>query len=305
MTNPQELDLLVGGSGAKTNYLVGLIRSSLDNQKNKLGKRSLFSLVVTVCLALIGLFLFIGCSPQDSNSVEPRLKAAIVDQLYLLEPNQDFIDKVKAHLEASGFEVDVYRGEEVSVDFYRQLPKHGYKLIIFRAHSGLMQRQEDSQVVVKEATYLFTGETYTTTRYVREQLTDQILPAKMVEDYPSVFAVNSKFLLTSMTGRFQDTAIIMMGCGTTYLDDMAGAFVLKGTSTYIGWDSGVGIGYVDEATLLLVRNLCVEDMTIEEAIAETMAQEGPDPSTGASLKYYPKESGNQTIKELIGWESPS
>jgi len=282
--------------------LAGLIKSRLDKHKDKLGKRGLFSLVVVICLSFIGLVLFIGCS-QDSNSVEPRLKAAIVDQLYLLEPNPAFIGEAKAYLEASGFEVDIYQGEEVSVKFYRELPKHRYKLIIFRAHSGLMQRQEDSQVIVKEATYLFTGEAYKQTKYVREQLTDQMLPARMVEDYPLVFAVNSKFLLTNMTGRFQDTAIIMMGCGTTYLNDMAAAFGLKGASTYTGWDSGVGIGYVDEATLFLIKNLCIENLTIEEAVAETMTQEGPDPSTGANLKYYPPESGNQTIQELIGWET--
>jgi len=90
-----------------------------------------------------------------------------------------------------------------------------------------MQCQRDSQVVVKEETYLFTSEAYNKTKYVREQLTDQMLPAKMVEDYPSVFAVNSKFLLTSVSGRFGDTVVIMIGCGTTYLSDMAGAFVLK------------------------------------------------------------------------------
>jgi len=279
--------------------LTSLIKSRWDNQKDKLGKR----VIAIICLSLIGLVLFIGCS-QDSNSVELRLKAAIVDQLYLLEPNPAFIDQAKAYLEASGFEVDIYQGEEVSVKFYRELPKYRYKLIIFRAHSGLMQRQEDSQVVVKEATYLFSGEAYKQTKYVREQLTDQMLPARMVEDYPLVFAVNSKFLLTSMSGRFQDTAIIMMGCGTTYLNDMAAAFVLKGASTYIGWDSGVGIGYVDEATLILIKNLCIENLTIGEVVAETMTQEGPDPSTGANLKYYPQESGHQTIQELIGWENP-
>lgn len=278
-----------------------MIKFIFDKQKDKLGNRGLFSRLVVICLALTGLVLFIGCS---ANNAEPGLKAAIVDQLYVLEPNQDFIDEVKAHLEAVGFDVAIYQGEQVSVNFYRQLPKHQYKLIIFRAHSGLMQRQEDSQVMVKEETYLFTGEAYSKTKYVREQLTDQMLPARMTEDYPLVFAINSKFLLTSAAGRFQDTAVIMMGCGTTYLNDMAGAFVLKGASTYIGWDSGVGIGYVDEATLVLLQNLCIEELTVEEAVAETTAQEGPDPSTGARLRYYPKESGDQTIKQLISWESP-
>lgn len=283
---------------------MSLVKSSLDKQKDKPGKRGLFSLVVIIYLTLMGLVWFIGCSQGPSNS-EPGLKAAIVDQLYLLEPNPEFIDQATAHLEAAGFEVDIYQGEEVTVNFYRKLPEHRYRLIIFRAHSGLMQRQEDSHVVVKEATYLFSGETYTQTRYVREQLTDQILPAKMIEDYPSVFAINSKFLLSSMAGRFEDTVIIMMGCGTTYLDDMAAVFVLKGASIYIGWNSGVGIDYVDEAALLMVKSLCIEDTTIEEAVAETMDQKGPDPSTGASLKYYPLESGNQTIRELIEWENLS
>lgn len=159
--------------------MAGLIKFIFDKQKDKLGNRGLFSRLVVICLALTGLVLFIGCS---ANNAEPGLKAAIVDQLYVLEPNQDFIDQAKAYLEASGFEVDIYQGEEVSVNFYRQLPKHQYKLIIFRAHSGLMQRQEDSQVMVKEETYLFTGEAYSKTKYVREQLTDQMLPARMTED---------------------------------------------------------------------------------------------------------------------------
>jgi len=275
----------------------------LDNQKDKPGKRGLFSLIAVICLALIGLVLFIGCS-QNANQGEPGLKAAIIDQLYILEPNQDFIDQATAYLQACGFDVDIYQGEQVSVNFYRQLPKQRYKLIIFRAHSGLMQRQQDSQVVVKEATYLFTNEAYSQTKYVREQLTDQMLPAKMVEDYPSVFAINSKFLLTSMSGRFEDTAIIMMGCGTTYLDDMAEAFVLKGAATYMGWNSGVGLGYVDEATLVLLQNLFIEELAVDEAVAKTMAQEGADPSTGARLKYYPPESGDQAIEQLIGWENP-
>lgn len=78
--------------------------------------------------------------------------------------------------------------------------------------------------------------------------------------------------------------------------------MLKGSSTYIGWDSGVGIGYVDKATPILLENLCIEKLTVE-AVAKTMAQEGADPSTGARLRCYPLESGVQTIKELIGWEA--
>ena len=121
----------------------------------------------------------------------------------------------------------------------------------------------------------------------------------MTEDYPSVFAVNYRFLLKSMQGRFDNTAIIMMGCSGTYIMDMAIVFINKGASTYLGWDASVGLDYVDEAALNLITNLCDKRMTIEHAVRETMTEIGPDPDYGASLQYRPVESGSHTIKELI------
>ena len=249
-------------------------------------------------LALPGLALCTGCPPPPSSS---GTRAAIVDQLAAMEPNQEFTDRVTAELEACGFEVDIYSGEEVSVELYRQLPRYGYKLIIFRAHAGLLQVEEDSEVVgVKQATYLFTAEEYRQTRYALEQLEDKILPAEMTPDFPLVFAVNYKFVLESMPGSFDDTLIIMMGCSCSYLKDMAAAFTLKGASTYMGWDGSVSLDYVDRAAAGLITSLCTGGLTIEEAVAETMAEIGPDPDWGADLRYYPASSGSQTIAELVG-----
>ena len=259
------------------------------------------TIALAVCtIALPGLILFAGCPTSQPDS---GLNAAIVDQLAVMELNQAFIDQMTAELEACGFEVDVFSGEEVSVKLYRQLPQRGYELIIFRAHAGLLKAEENSEVVgVKKATYLFTAEEYKQTRYVREQLDDQLLPAEMTADFPLVFAVNSKFVLESMQGRFANTVIIMMGCSCAYLDDMATAFNFKGASTYLGWSSSVSLGYVDRAATELITSLCTGGMTIEEAVAETMAEIGPDPNWGAELRYYPPESGGQTITELIGRE---
>ena len=261
-------------------------------------KRYLIIALAVCTLALPGLVLSAGCPPPHPDS---GLKAAIIDQLAVLEPNQAFIDQATAELEACGFEVDVYPGEEVSVELYRQLPKYGYELIIFRAHAGLLKAEEGSEVVgVKKATYLFTAEEYKQTRYVREQLDDQLLPAEMVADFPLVFAVNSKFVLESMRGSLDDTVIIMMGCSCIYLEDMAAAFTLKGASAYLGWGGSVGLDYVDRAAAELITSLCTEGMTVEGAVAETMTEVGPDPDWGAGLKFYPQESGGQTIRELIG-----
>jgi len=57
---------------------------------------------------------------------------------------------------------------------------------------------------------------------------------------------------------------------------------------------------VDRATAYLVRQLCSEGLTIEEAVANTMTHIGPDPQYKAELKYYPSGSGGKTLKNLSG-----
>lgn len=250
-------------------------------------------------MALPGLILFSAC-PATGPGAEP--KAAIVDQLYSLHPNPAFVAEMTALLEGCGFKVDLYQGEQVDVKFYRELPKHGYQVIILRAHAGLLARRETPEVMAKETTYLFTDEVYSERKYTLEQLHDQMVPAEMTKDYPRVFAVNSKFILESMDGSFNKTAIITMGCSTLCLEDMAAAFSIKGASTYMGWDRFVSIDHVDEATIYLVQRLCVDNLTVAEAVATTMAEKGCDPVYDAILKYYPPQSGDQTIKELIKGE---
>jgi hypothetical protein len=80
-------------------------------------------------------------------------------------------------------------------------------------------------VVPSETTYFFTGETYNTAKYVSEQLTEQVSNALMTTEYPLVFAINSEFIKEEMKNSFDNTVILMMGCESHYLDDMAGAFI--------------------------------------------------------------------------------
>ena len=115
-------------------------------------KRYLFTAIAILVLLIPGLT---SCSGHSEASPDSEAKAAIIDQLYCLEPNQVFIDETTEILEACGFEVDVWQGEEVTVNLYRELPKYGYELIIFRAHSGIMYYVENSEVITKETTYLF------------------------------------------------------------------------------------------------------------------------------------------------------
>ena len=91
---------------------------------------------LTIALGILAIVTFILISPTSEPAGSNRsgeFKAAIVDQLYSLQPNEGFISEVTRELEDYGFKVDLYQGDEVTVDLYRRLPSYGYKLIIFRA----------------------------------------------------------------------------------------------------------------------------------------------------------------------------
>ena len=253
--------------------------------------------ILVAVLILVTLIALAGCrgTKQDSSQTD---KAAIIDQLYLLEPNQSFIDNASQLLESYGFTVDLWQGKDITVDFYRKLPAMGYKLIVFRVHSGLLMSLEKEGAKPLDTTYLFTAENYSTTRYVNDQLTDKVSNAMMYESYPLVFAVNSAFI-KSASGRFDNTVAILLGCESYYYDDMAAAFIEKGASAYVGWSTVVSLEHVDKAALDLLGNLCTANLTLAQGVKRTMAALGHDPNFGAYLKYYPPGSGNQTVKQLI------
>jgi hypothetical protein len=86
--------------------------------------------------------------------------------------------------------------------------------------------------------------------------------------------------------------------------DMAEAFIDKGASVYLAWDRSVELYYVDEATPYLIDQLCSEQLTIREAVDNTMDVDviGPDPNYGAQLECYydpASHNGDKTLEELI------
>jgi len=251
---------------------------------------------VLIALAIAGIIVFIrlyppGQTPPD-NLGPPR--AAIVDQLSVLQVNETFIMHVTSELEEFGFEVDLYQGEQITVDFYRKLPTHGYRVIVFRTHSGILEEGEQ----VHEKTTIFTNEEFDWKKHQADVWHDRLFMAGIDDTRPRVFSIGPKFIRDGMQGRFNDTVIIMMGCAGIYLEDLAEAFVHAGASAYIAWDASVLLDYVDGATEHLVKQLCSEKATVGEAVVSTMAARGPDPRYEAELQYYPQGIGGKTLADL-------
>jgi hypothetical protein len=259
--------------------------------------RQNFAIALAVLVILMaGLFLFNGCSkPTPVIESKITLKAAIIDQLSTFYPNQNFNEQITNLLTQNGFKVDLFQGEEVTVDFMRNLPEKGYQLIIFRAHAGILGTGDK----VVQKTYLFTNESYSETKYTYEQLSDKIAKARTTESSPWVFALGADFIYKSMEGQFSRSAVFMMGCATLNLDDMAKAFIGKGASAYFGWNASVGINYVDNTMPNLLKKVLTRDNTLESAVMAARKEAGPDPTSGALLGCYPQESGAKTFSELI------
>lgn len=222
----------------------------------------------------------VGLSSGDDDA----LTAIIVDQLDLTVPNPEFVADVTELLERDGYSVDYVGGDDVTVDFYRTLPKGDYDLVILRVHSTAeVSRGDDSVTSVS----LFTGQSYSETLYYEEQLRGAVGFAQYTEDSPKLFGVTAEFVRNDMEGRFDDTVVLMMGCQGFINAEGAEAFSEKGARTFIGWDGLVSADHTDEATRLLLRHLISDGAGSRDAVDLTMAEIGPDPDFGSQLVARP------------------
>ena len=232
-------------------------------------------LIITASLLLVFQLL----QGLEFNSISGN-KAAIVDQLSVSMPNQTFVNEAVELLKKTGFTVDYYPANKVTIDFYRHLPLHGYKIIILRAHSAVGNRSGSSKFVI------FSHEPYSKLKYQYEQLTDRVGEVKVDEGEKSYFGIFPDFVRYSMKGDFHDAVIITMGCGGGLYPDMAKAFIKKGALVYFGWDERVDIDHTDRATICLLRHLLLENETIGEAITNTNREVGRDPTYNSSFICY-------------------
>ena len=263
-------------------------------------KRSIIEVVIFVVF-LLSLSIYFILKPsggQNLHEGQPGVpRAAILDQLSLYLPNQAFVQSSTSMLTNAGFEVDYYGENEVTVELYRRLPSLGYRLIVMRVHSGLMFKENK---VTKDVAF-FTSEPYSTTKYVLEQLRDEVVIAKVsfiptfMENEPVYFAITPEFARSSMEGGFENTVIVMMGCNGLSYTPMAEALIQRGALVYMGWNLPVTIDYVDNATLHLLQGLIAEEKMIGEAVLDTREDIGPDPDYDAELVFYPVSRQSEKI----------
>jgi len=264
------------------------------------------TVIVTI---LFSCLVFVSCLTINSHLNQPATdqtadftsapKAAIVDQLSLTYPNQTFIQTTENTLEQAGYSVDYFPGEEVTVEFYRNLPTHNYAVVILRVHSSAAAFEGDG--FVETPVSLFTSENYSRDKYVWEQMTDQLMIASYTAPQPPYyFGITPKFVTASLNGKFQSSIVVMMGCEGLNNTKMAEAFVERGAEVYISWSESVLASQTDQATILLFQHLLVEKQTIKQAVTGTNREVGPDPAYNSLLMFYPLEAGDCAVERVAG-----
>jgi hypothetical protein len=255
---------------------------------------------ILLAVALVGGLLggaLLFRNPWSGGGAAPKT-AVIVDQLSLTQPNPDFAAKATETLEQTGYTVDYFSGEQVTVDFYRNLSAAGYGLIILRVHSGRSSEIDPTtgEKTKREYVSLFTGEPYDDTKYVEDRNPEagdaelsfaRIGRATYYPDAPPLFGISPNFIKYSMRDRFDRTVIIMMGCDGLISDMTAQAFVGKGAKAVVGWNGPVSADHTDAATERLIQHLVVDRLAPAKAVTQTMAELGNDPQYGTELRIYP------------------
>lgn len=274
-------------------------------RKRRTSKNKLTYGIIAVVLIVISLFTLYSLSfnpSSDNHTGQP--KAALIDHLGFSSPppNTTFNSMCRTILRNAGFSYTYHGGEEVTVDFYRNLPLYDYSLIILRVHSAVIKDSEGSPT---NLVGLFTSEIFNeaTEPIYRDDLENSRLALShlFTGSNDTYFGITPFFVKEKMEGNFKDTVIIMMGCEGLNHTSMADAFVHeRKAKVYISWTGLVSISHTDHSATQLLQSLLLQKQTIKNAVQKT----SPDPTWPLSeLDYYPNEGdedvGNYNIQDFI------
>ena len=268
----------------------------------------LLLVIVTVAGTLV--FLSQGSAQPITYDTSPR--AVIIDQLYDEMPNKGFHEEATKYLNEGGYTVDIVTTKEITVDFYKNLPKMNYNYVVIRTHGA----QNSDDVV------LFTGEKYTEDKYISEQLLGQVKKAAPLlevaymvnasgqskwvfvnDTYSSMttkanpvkeakdeyFAISSDLVNHAMNGRFDGTIFLLGGCNTLSNPSLAKSLTDRGASLVVGWDNTVSNSDNDLALLSFLKGSLQEDLDIKQTLEQLPQNKNPGlMSYPANFTYFPQ-----------------
>ena len=175
-------------------------------------------------------------------------------------------------LSESGYSVTHIIGNDVTVERLKTLDD--VDLLILRVHSSIKDG----------AVWVFTGEMYDNSRYLVEQMTDEVHRARTSPEGGYLFAVCSSFFERHLSG-MDGVNVLVMGCDAAGSSDLADVFLGKGASLYVSWDGPVSLEYTD---LMFSRILdhFTDGKTMDDAVGLASSELGMDPHFKSTLRCF-------------------
>jgi hypothetical protein len=268
------------------------MRKRIDTNQSSRPRLTRRVLIAAGLGTIVAMVLAAGLVQVLRGHSGQSLRAVIVDQLALTDPNPTFVDDARRQLIGAGYIVDYVSRDEVTVDFYSNLAERGYSLIVLRSHiadRSYSLDQASRKIVAEDHARLFTNEVYDVTKHVSDQLASRLTIGTYPQQGSSAryFTIDPSFIEKSMHGRFDGATVLLMGCSGLRNDQLANAFIAKGARMLIGWDQLVTAAHTDSATQGLLEHLLSGRQEPRLAVAETMGEFGPDPDFGGRLTVYP------------------
>lgn len=242
--------------------------------------------MIAVLLIAVGAYALAGSGGGDGDGVSNGQRAIIVDQLQATQPNPDFRVKASDTLSQAGYSVDYVSGDQVTVDFFRTLPSKDYDVVLLRVHAGITTEvdADTGERTGQEYVSLFTNEKYDADKYAADQM-GRLGQARYANgEGDTLFGIGPAFVKDSMEGDFGGALVVLMGCDGLRTQTTAQAFLDKDASAFVSWSDQVSGGHTDDATVKLLRHLYVDNQSVEQAVAATADEVGPDPLYDGELR---------------------
>jgi len=289
-----------------TSYLssIAIMKSSKKRvKKRKAGKRIIEAAFGIIMIGVIVFAVQSWLFSSQPSETQFANKAALIDQLSIAYPNPSFTEGFIRMSEAVGLTPEIFTGSEVTLDLYRRLPSMGYRIIVFRVHQSTPAEVllPMDHPVTGYPVYLFTGERYNEHKYVVEQLTDLVVPAREINGSNVYFSIGPEFV-QSMDGEFPNTVIVLAGCSGLYSAELADSFIIKGASVVLGWQRFVQMDYTDKAIDRLLRAILLEKITFYRSVLVMTSEVGLDPTYETNLLIYPEVRRNLTFDQAMELE---
>ena len=218
----------------------------------------------------------------ESTPLVDKSKAVLIDGIAFTDPDPEFTRSVEEILSKANITLDIYEGEEVTIDLLlRKIG--GYGLIILRLHSAIDEKYGFLYIFSAEK---FDKEVYNS-KYAREEkkLHPGAIRKGITFKNESYFALSADSLGYLGDKGLNGSIIILMGCNGTDSQQAINKLFERGVKAIIAWNGYVDLDYTDETIIELLKEVYENHIDFSRAVEKVMNDKGADPIWKSKLEY--------------------